>query len=180
VAVLVNSLIGTGIRPRAAGTDKAMNKLIDNLWARWTDQCDADGHTDFHGLLSLAMRETIEGGYVFALRVRRPRSAGLAVALRIELKEADPRGSCFRRELAARGAGRDKDQGSHPDQIQPPLSSQVRPQYLHVAPPDREPLRKAEGIQGYRSTLLQDRSQFQRIHRHHSNRHPTPAKANRP
>ena len=89
VAVLVNSLVGTGIRPRAAGTDKAANKLVDDLWSRWADQCDADGHTDFHGLLSLAMRETIEGGDVFALRVRRPRSAGLVVPLQIELKEAD-------------------------------------------------------------------------------------------
>ena len=66
VAVLVNSLVGTGIRPRASGTDKALNKLVDDLWARSADQCDADGHTDFHGLLSLAMRETIEGGDVFA------------------------------------------------------------------------------------------------------------------
>ncbi len=89
VAVLVNSLVGTGIRPRAAGADKAANKLVDDLWARWADRCDADGHTDFHGLLSLAMRETIEGGDVFALRVRRPRSAGLVVPLQIELKEAD-------------------------------------------------------------------------------------------
>ena len=39
--------------------------------------------------MSLAMRETIEGGDVFALRVRRPRSAGLVVPLQIELKEAD-------------------------------------------------------------------------------------------
>jgi hypothetical protein len=35
------------------------------------------------------MRETIEGGDVFALRVRRPRSAGLVVPFQIELNEAD-------------------------------------------------------------------------------------------
>jgi hypothetical protein len=40
-------------------------------------------------LLSLAMRKTIEGGDVFALRVRRSRSAGLVVPLQIQLKEAD-------------------------------------------------------------------------------------------
>jgi len=89
VSVLVNGLVGTGIRPRAVSADKALNKLVDDLWARWADQCDADGHTDFHGLLSLAMRETIEGGDVFALRIRRPRSTGLVVPLQIELKEAD-------------------------------------------------------------------------------------------
>jgi hypothetical protein len=31
VAVLVNSLVGTGIRPRAASGDNALNKLVDDL-----------------------------------------------------------------------------------------------------------------------------------------------------
>jgi len=88
VAVLINRPVGTRIRPWAAGADKALNKLVDDLCARWADQCDAECHTDFHRLLPLAMRETIEGGDVCALRMRRPLSAGLVVPLQIESTEA--------------------------------------------------------------------------------------------
>lgn len=89
VQVLVNNMVGTGIRPRAAAKNKALNKTVDRLWKRWSQQCDADGHTDFHGLVSLAVREMIEGGEVFAIRRHRKRRDGLAVPLQIELKEAD-------------------------------------------------------------------------------------------
>ena len=89
VSVLVNNLVGSGIRPRAASADPALNELVDILWARWADHCDADGHTDFHGLTGLAVREMIEGGEVFAIRRRRRMRDGLPVPLQIELKEAD-------------------------------------------------------------------------------------------
>jgi len=50
----------------------------------------------------------------------------------------------------------------------------------YLAPPHRELLREAEGIQGYRYTLLQDRHQFQRIHCPRINRHPASVNVNRP
>jgi lambda family phage portal protein len=74
VQVLVNNIVGPGIRPRAATEDADLNKRVDALWTRWAARCDAHGHTDFHGLLALAVREMIEGG---------------EVPLRIELREAD-------------------------------------------------------------------------------------------
>lgn len=89
VQVLVSNLVGTGIRPRAASGDPALDRLADDLFAQWSQDCDADGHTDFHGLTALAVREMIEGGDVFALRRRTRPRAGQLVPLEIELKEAD-------------------------------------------------------------------------------------------
>ncbi len=89
VQVLVNNIVGTGIRPRAATGDAGLNRQVDALWKRWVSSCDQHGHTDFHGLLGLAVREMIEGGDVFAIR-RNVRAAGVRdVPLRIELREAD-------------------------------------------------------------------------------------------
>ncbi len=86
--VLVNNIVGPGIRPRAASRDPGLNARVDALWADWTKRCDRHGHTEFHGLTALAVREMIEGGDVFALR--RPGRAGDGPApLSIELREAD-------------------------------------------------------------------------------------------
>ena len=89
VQVLVNNLVGYGIRPRAATPDPEANKRIDALWERWAKTADAHGHTNFEGLLSLAVREMIEGGEVLAVRRRPRRSGPRDVPLRIELLEAD-------------------------------------------------------------------------------------------
>lgn len=89
VQVLVNNLVGTGIRPRAATGDKELDKKVDALWARWAAACDASGQTDFHGLLSLAVRLMVEGGDCFAVRRWRRASDGLPLPLQIELREAD-------------------------------------------------------------------------------------------
>ena len=89
VQVLVNNIVGTGIRPRAATGDPELNARVDELWRRWAKRCDRHGHTDFHGLLQLAVREMIEGGDCFAIaRVTRARRPDL-VPLQIELREAD-------------------------------------------------------------------------------------------
>lgn len=89
VQVLVNNLVGAGIRPRAASTNAKLNKKVDDLWAKWSQECDAHGHTDFHGLLSLAVRGMIEGGDMFAMKRGRYPSDRLSVPLQIELREAD-------------------------------------------------------------------------------------------
>lgn len=87
VQVLVNNLVGYGIRARAASGNKARDKKINGLWVEWCRRCDAHGHTNFEGLQQLAVRQMIEGGEVFAVR-RFSREAG-RVPLRIELREAD-------------------------------------------------------------------------------------------
>lgn len=89
VSVLVNNLVGTGIRPRAASRDKAQNIKIDALFEAWSQVCDADGHTDFYGQQALALRSMIEGGDCFALRRNRRASDGLPVPLQVQLLEVD-------------------------------------------------------------------------------------------
>lgn len=89
VQVLVNNIVGTGIRPRAATNDPALNARVDALWRRWSRQCDRHGHTDFHGLLALAVREMIEGGEVFAIARPTGMRGRDVVPLQIELREAD-------------------------------------------------------------------------------------------
>lgn len=89
VQVLVSSMVGPGIRPRANTGDKALDKQVDELFARWSKKCDAHGHTDFHGLVSLAVREMVEGGEVFAIKRPRRKSRLREVPLEIEIREAD-------------------------------------------------------------------------------------------
>ena len=89
VQVLVNNIVGTGIRPRAATSNPALNREVDALWKRWSARCDQHGHTDFHGVLGLAVREMIEGGDSFAIRRPVRVSAARDVPLRIELREAE-------------------------------------------------------------------------------------------
>lgn len=89
VQVLVSSAVGYGIRPRARSGNRALNKRVDALWDRWSRECDADGHSNWEGVLGLAVREMIEGGEVFAIRRWRRKSDGLSVPLQIQLMEAD-------------------------------------------------------------------------------------------
>jgi lambda family phage portal protein len=92
VQVLVNNIVGTGIVPRANTGDAGLDKAVDDLWRRWAAGADAHGHTTFQGMLSLAVREMIEGGDLFAVkRVLRASGRDLpaGVPLKIELREAD-------------------------------------------------------------------------------------------
>ncbi|MFN9090939.1 MAG: phage portal protein [Alphaproteobacteria bacterium] len=89
VQVLVNNIVGPGIRPRAASGNKALNKRVDALWRSFAASCDYYGHTDFHGLLNLAVREMIEAGDILALKIATPRGSGRTVPLQIQLREID-------------------------------------------------------------------------------------------
>jgi lambda family phage portal protein len=86
VQVLVSSMVGAGIRPRATTPDPDVNKRINALFAEWSTRCDFYGLTDFYGLQSLAVRQMIEGGEVISLRQH---GRGMTVPLQIQLKEAD-------------------------------------------------------------------------------------------
>ena len=68
VQVLVNNIVGPGIRPRAKSSNKALNKRVNALWKEFERTCDFHGHTDFHGLTALAVREMVEGGEALALQ----------------------------------------------------------------------------------------------------------------
>jgi len=89
VQVLVNNIIGPGIRPRAKTGNKSMNRKIDQLFSEFCRTCDWHGHTDFYGLQALAVREMVEGGECLAIQRFQPRGNGRQVPLRIELREGD-------------------------------------------------------------------------------------------
>lgn len=89
VQVLVNNIVGPGIRPRANTGDEDLNRKVDKLWDAWSARCDAHGHTDFHGLTALAVREMVEGGDLFAVERPQRRTRPGDVPLKIELREAD-------------------------------------------------------------------------------------------
>ncbi|MTH62103.1 phage portal protein [Paracoccus litorisediminis] len=135
VQVLVNNLVGAGIRPRAKSTSKARNKKADALFDVWSKRADIHGHTDVYGLMALAVREMIEGGEVFA--IRRPlgsdqRRAGI-VPLQIELFEADHLDES--RDTQALGDGRSVRQGIEYDK-----SGRRAAYWLHpIHPGDTQP-----------------------------------------
>ncbi len=89
IGSLVSNLVGTGIKPQSEHPDPDMRARLHGLWARWTDEADADGLTDFYGLQAVAVRSMLEGGEAFGrLRPRRP-SDGLEVPLQIEGLDAE-------------------------------------------------------------------------------------------
>lgn len=89
VSVLVNNIVGSGIRPRAATGADAADKAVDALWDEWSSVCDADGIGDYNALTTLAVREMVEAGDIFVRRRTRRRGDGLPVPLQVQLYEAD-------------------------------------------------------------------------------------------
>lgn len=89
VAVLVNNIVGSGIMPRAASGDEALDREVDRLFEQWTRQCDADGQLDFYGLQTLICREMVEAGDVLVRRRPRRPGDGLIVPLQLQVLEAD-------------------------------------------------------------------------------------------
>ncbi|WP_446942131.1 phage portal protein [Pseudomonas aeruginosa] len=85
----VSNLIGSGIVPMPTTQDKALRRLLLELWLDWTDESDADERTDFYGQQALAARMVEESGECFIrLRPRRPED-DLAVPLQLQLLPAE-------------------------------------------------------------------------------------------
>ena len=83
------NLVGTGIKPSSTVDDTSTRESIQQLWARWLSQADADGQTTFYGLQTIISAALFEAGEVFArLRPRRMED-GLSVPLQIQLLEAE-------------------------------------------------------------------------------------------
>lgn len=89
VAEVVGSAIGTGIIARARTPDAELNRLIDRVWADWTDECDADGQLDFYGIQALVARTVFESGECLVRFRQRPASDGLKVPLQLQVIEPD-------------------------------------------------------------------------------------------
>ncbi len=105
--VFVNNVVGTGIRPRSAirlpvppGADeqtrneieqreREANQRVDDLFARWVDECESSGQYDYYGMQAMAAGALFESGEVIARRRRRRAADGLVVPVQIQLLEAD-------------------------------------------------------------------------------------------
>jgi lambda family phage portal protein len=91
------NLVGAGITPSwksplADGggdnsqTEAALQKKnVHKLWARWTDEADAEGVTDFYGLQKRVARELFIAGEIFVRLRPRYLSDGLSIPLQLEL-----------------------------------------------------------------------------------------------
>lgn len=86
---LAANLIGTGITPRWQLQDSGLKAEIQELWADWVKEADADELTDFYGLQALAARSMIESGEVLARDIYRRLDEDLAVPYQLQLLESD-------------------------------------------------------------------------------------------
>ena len=81
----VSNLIGTGITPRPKVQDDALRRLLQELWADWSEESDADGLTDFYGQQALIARTVETAGECFVRLRPRSRDEGLAVPLQLQV-----------------------------------------------------------------------------------------------
>lgn len=84
------SLIGIGIVPRFKRiTDKARKQKITDWWSDFVKQSDADCVLNWYGQQTLAARNFIEAGEVFARRRDRRTNGGLPIPVQVQLLEAE-------------------------------------------------------------------------------------------
>lgn len=79
----VTNVVGDGIWPRT----KDQRAL--ELFKAWQKDCESGGQLDWNGVITLCVREMIEGGEVLVRRRNRERTDGLAVPLQVQILESD-------------------------------------------------------------------------------------------
>ena len=85
VESFASNAVGAGIKPSSLVKDAGLKGDIQAAWLRWTDEADAEGLTDFYGLLRRAAREMFITGEVFIrFRPRRPVDR-LSVPLQLQM-----------------------------------------------------------------------------------------------
>ena len=82
-------LVGSGIKPSSTLEDPDTREGLHGLWRKWTEECDADGRTNFAGLQHLVALALFEAGEIFVrIRPRRP-SDRLPIPFQLQLLEAE-------------------------------------------------------------------------------------------
>lgn len=89
VQVLTGNLVGTGIAPRTRTGDPDIDLHVDDLFERWSTECQTEGPLDFYGLQALAVRCMVESGEVLVRRRLRLPQDGLPVGLQLQILEPD-------------------------------------------------------------------------------------------
>lgn len=84
-----SNVVGPGIKPSSLVPEPETKAEIQRAWLEWTDECDADGLTDFYGLQSLAARALFEAGECFVRFRPRLLSDGLSAPLQLQMLEAE-------------------------------------------------------------------------------------------
>lgn len=85
----VSNAIGTGIQPYPRHPDKAVRRLLKELFADWVPEADADGRLDFYGQQALAAGAIFTDGEVLGRLRSRRLSDGLTAPLQIQCLESD-------------------------------------------------------------------------------------------
>ena len=86
---LVSNIVGMGISPRWQLSNSKLKKALQQLWADWTQEADANGQHDFYGLQALIARSIIETGEVFIRFCPKRTGSGLVVPLQLQVLESD-------------------------------------------------------------------------------------------
>lgn len=85
VDCFASTLVGVGITPSWKLDDSDTKTKLQAAWLAWTDECDAEGVTDFYGLQRRVARELFIAGECFVRFRPRRMSDGLSVPLQLEL-----------------------------------------------------------------------------------------------
>lgn len=67
VNLLVDYVVGTGVRPMLSIADAALRARVASLWAAWSERADFIGRQGFYGLEAETLRTTLIDGEVLAL-----------------------------------------------------------------------------------------------------------------
>lgn len=89
VEELVGNTVGTGIVPQSKTGDEKIDKLIDNEWPYFAEQCDTPQRLDFYGMQALVMRSTAESGEEIVRFRPRLVQDNLRVPLQLQVLESD-------------------------------------------------------------------------------------------
>jgi len=85
INALVDSIVGSGIKPSSLASDKVLREELNAMWLRSTPYMDADGIFDGYGLQRLiAMEEAITGECFIRVRKRRT-TDGLEVPVQFQV-----------------------------------------------------------------------------------------------
>jgi lambda family phage portal protein len=153
--LMVSYQVGTGIMPRSATRDDALDSEVDALWSSWAAGADLSGRTDIYGLQALMARARGESGEVLAqlipLTAQEARSRRLPVPLAIQVIEADHLDETF--DGGMRGQSPMIRQGIELDRAQRPVAYHVHLQ--HPA--------ETDGLLGPASALQRERIPAERM-----------------
>lgn len=125
---LVSNEVGIGVTLRSRAEDLAFREAANRLWARSSQELDAEGLLNFGGIQAQAVRARRVAGEVFIRRRRRDPILGLAVPMQIQVLEA---------EYVPLGYSRDLDNGNYVrDGIEYNLRGARAAYWMHTSHPN--------------------------------------------